>query len=776
MIAVGAGPAGFLWQMVGDLPLSFDSVWLLCVALGLAALAALIAVLRRPPTPRLTLAFGAIGLVLLALGAGELTWERASTQAVVVMVDLSPSTRAADYRDSSFLVRRIHDLLDGTPYVLRFFAAGSVEVPPTTERLADIPVEQTRYDPPAAGAVLLFSDCRFPIPQQSPPTYVVVDGGLEDVEDASVADVEIRGDEMAVKVKNGDSTRQLVLRGATGASPTTVPSGEMVVMRSIVPGAARVSAELSPGDAWPENDALSAVLPPPDQFDRWWVGGAGHAPGWRTLPPEELPTESAAYLAPAVIVLEDVSAAELTDEQRQRLQEYVRDLGGGLVILGGDHAFAAGEYEGTALEALSPLASSPPSPTTHWVFLADASGSMSAQAAGATRWKIVADALVRVLSHLPPQDVVSVGSFAERLEWWTDGRSVRDAQATPLPPASAYPHGPTNLQPALEAIARSVESKMPIQLLVLSDFDTQITRADLLAEQLESKGVHVNLLAIGEGAALAAMREIAAATGGTVIERTDPQQWADAAHELTRTAMPGLLQHQSLTFTFGPQVNIAAQTTSVWNRTWIKNSASRLAEAQFDRDSIPMSARWNVGEGQVLSAAFDPPPAVATRLAELVARPPHDPRFHVTWHTGSMLRVTVDATTNDDYINGERLTLKLSDGAKTVAMPVPQTGPGRYEVSTVASRSPCVATVRVNQQVVSRTAVAGRYAREFDALGNDHRAMEELARLSGGRVIAPDFARPVDIHWPRRPLPLSSWLAAVGALFIGLALVWWRLR
>ena len=760
--------------MVGDLPLSFDSVWLLCVALGLAALAVLIALLRRPTAPQLTVVGGGIGLLLLALGAGGLTWERASTQAVVVMVDLSPSTRTADYRDRSALVRRIHELLDGTPHVLRFFAAGGAEVASTTERLADIAVEQTRYDPPPAAAVLLFSDCRFAIPQQSPPTYVVVDGGLEDVEDASVAGVEIRGDDMAVTVKNGDTTRQLVLRGTTGASPTTVPSGEMVVMRPIAPGAARVSAELSPGDAWPENDALSAVLPPPDQFERWWVGGTGPRPGWRTLPPAELPTESAAYLAPATIVLENVAALELTDEQRQRLQQYVRDLGGGLVILGGDHAFAAGEYEGTPLEALSPLASSPPSPTTHWILLADASGSMSAPAAGATRWKIVNDALLRVLSNLPPEDVVSVGSFAERLQWWTDGRSVRDTQSSQLSPPSAYPHGPTNLQPALEAIARSVESEMPVQLLVLSDFDTQITRAALLAEKLKSKGVRVNLLAIGEGAALAAMRQIAAATGGTLVEQPDARQWADAARELTRMAMPRLLQHQSLTFTFGPQVNIAAQTTSVWNRTWIKNSASRLAGAQFNRDSIPMAARWNVGEGHVLSAAFDPPPDVATRLAALVARPPHDPRFHVAWHTGPMFRVTVDATTNDDYINGERLTLELSDGGKAVAVPVPQTGPGRYEISTAAPRSPSVATVRASGRVVGRTAVAGRYAPEFDALGNDHRAMEELARLSGGRVVAPDFARPLDIRWPRRPLPLSSWMAAAGALFIGLALAWWR--
>jgi len=762
--------------MLPDSPVSFDSMWALWVALGLATLAALVAAVRRPAAPRLTFISSAIGLILLALAAGGLTWQRATAGRVVVMVDLSPSTRTADYRDRAVLLRRIRELLDGAPYVLHFFADGVADVDASAARLPDIPVEQTRYLPPAGAAVLLFSDCRFSPPEQSPPTYVVVDIGLEDVEDASVANLEIRGSEMAATIKNTDSTRQLVLRGGVGASPTTVPSGDMVVTRPIAPSNSRVSAELSPGDAWPENDALATVVPPPDRFERWWVGGSGAGPAWRGLSPAELPRDAATYLAPAAIVLENVAASELSDEQLQRLQQYVRDLGGGLVILGGARAFAAGGYAGTQLEALSPLASHPPAPTTHWVLLADASGSMSAQAASATRWRIVTDAVVQLLPRLPPEDLVSVGSFAEKVQWWVEGRSVREAQAVPLPPTGAYPHGPTNLQPALEAIARTADSGMPIQLLVLSDFDTQITRPNELTGLLKSKGVHVNLLAIGEGTALAVLRQISTATGGTVIEQPDPRLWASSARDLTRAAAPRLLEEQPLTVAFAQEVGVAPQQARVWNRTWVKTSALRLAEARRSEDVLPMAARWNVGEGEVLAAAFDPPPAIAARLADLVSRPPRDPRFHVTWHTGPLLRAMVDAIGENDYLNGRRVTLEVSSAADAVDRLMPQTAPGRYELAVPAPRSPGVATVRVDGRVVSRKAVAGRYAPEFEALGNDHAAMRELASLSGGQVIAPDFARPLDIRWPRHPLPLSSWLAAAGALFISLGLAWWRVH
>jgi hypothetical protein len=411
--------------------------------------------------------------------------------------------------------------------------------------------------------------------------------------------------------------------------------------------------------------------------------------------------------------------------------------------------------------------------------LADSSGSMSSPAAGATRWKFVTDALLQILPHLPPDDVVSVGSFAESLQWWVEGKPVREAATIPLPPATAYPHGPTNLQPALEAIARSADRTMPVQLLVLSDFDTQVTNPQELAALLKSKNIRLHLLAIGEGAALPALRQIAVATGGRVVTEIDPSLWANSARELARQAGSKLLEHDPITIMpVDGTSTMRTQSESAWNRTWLKESATKMAEAHRGSETLPMAARWNAGEGRVLAMAFDPPAGSLDKWVGLVARPPHDPRFHVAWTTGATLRVVVDATSERSYLNGQPLLLDFSPAlTDQTAAPraIPQSGPGRYELAIPAPRSPCVATVRLAGRVIDRTAVAGRYAPEFDALGNDHAAMRELASRSGGEVIPPNRNKPLDIRWPARHVPLTSPLAAMGALCIAIGLVWSRI-
>lgn len=747
--------------------LSFDFSIGGWIVLALGASAVAIALVRRPAAPRLTFLLWLFGLILLATAAGKPAWNRRPSQTVTVMVDLSASTRTAQYRDRATLERRIHELLRDTPYRIEFFADGTRPLDPSLTHLPDLPSDQTTYTPPAAAAVLLFSDCRFPLPEQSPPTYVCVDIGLDDPPDAAVSNLETRGTEAAVSFRNSGRPRRTSFEGITSA-PTTLPSGSIVISRTIAPGATHLSAELSPGDPWPENDALRAVVPPPEKLERWRVGRSPATEGWRAIDPRALPTDASEYLAAGVIVLDNVSTSDLSDLQEQRLEQYVRDLGGGMLILGGDRAFAAGGYEGTPIDALSPLASDPPLPTTHWMLLADASGSMSESVPGGTKWKYVTDAIIGALPRLPQDDLASVGSFAESLQWWIEGRPVRDAAMTPLPPADAYPHGPTNLQPAVEHIAHSVDGRMPVQLLVLSDFDTQVTGAPELAELLNSKKVHLHLLAIGQGTALPILRQVAAQTGGSVLTELDPSRWSSAARKLARAAGAKLLRHDLIRVTFSSDAQgVPIQATDSWNRVWLKPKATLLAQTRENNESIPMGAEWNVGDGRVMAAAFSPSPAATEVLAARIAAPPRDPRFHVTWETESLLRVTIDAIDGKTYLNGQVMEIDLGGSTH----PIPETAPGRYELEIEAPRSPAIATLRAGGRVLERIALAGRYAPEFDAIGNDLPAMRDLASRSGGAVIPPNQGTPIDIHWPPQRVSMVPAMAIAGAFFIGLGLV-----
>ena len=76
--------------------------------------------------------------------------------------------------------------------------------------------------------------------------------------------------------------------------------------------------------------------------------------------------------------------------------------------------------------------------------------------------------------------------------------------------------------------------------------------------------------------------------------------------------------------------------------------------------------------------------------------------------------------------------------------------------------------------MIERYALADRYALEFEAIGNDHAAMEELARRSGGRVIGMGENEPVKMEWPGERVPMSSEFGIAGAGFVLSALWRWR--
>jgi hypothetical protein len=479
-------------------------------------------------------------------------------------------------------------------------------------------------------------------------------------------------------------------------------------------------------------------------------------------------------------VLNNVPATDLSLLQQDRLRQFVRDLGGGLVISGGDHAFAAGGYPGTVLEGLSPLASTPPRPTTHWMLLADASGSMNEPIGGATRWQFAAPAMVRALPHLPPDDVASVGGFSQDLTWWSANRSVRDTIPLPLPPPGMRPHGPTNLRPALDRIAAEAEPGIPRQLLVLTDADTDLGDPLPLISALKQKDIHVSLLAIGEGRALSALRQVVDATGGHYLREDETAKWSQAVEELTRQSSPRFLGDRPLALRFlGDLASMPKRDVSPWNQTWPKQGSTPLAEGTTDTgDRLTPAERWNLGEGAVVAAAFATDAGLVDRLAGLVAHRPRDPRLQISWETGPRLLVKIDAVDGQTYLNGLTPALELINPAtsQTDVHPIPQTGPGAYSLSLPAPRSPTIAAIRASGQIAERIAVAGRYAPEFDAIGTDRELMSTLADRTGGSVIDPQSTQPIPFHWPSREISLTPWLASCGGLLIAFGLVWWRVK
>ncbi|MBC8107038.1 MAG: hypothetical protein H7Z14_10650 [Anaerolineae bacterium] len=759
----------------------------LYAALAIIIVAIAIAALRRIALPRASLVLIALGMILLALATGAPVYRGHKTPEIAVMIDVSPSTRGAAYYQSERFRQRIAELLGTRSFRTYAFSESLEEVnpqQPLVERAAD----GTNFAPPPVDAIVLFSDANFDLPATVPPIQVVVDPLLERAADGAVTRMSINNDDVTIAVRNHvDATstpRYLQLEGLlpSASMPTgeTLGHGEFIFHASRDPNLRTIVARVMGQDRWPENDEMRIFAPPLSSIERWWIG-AGRPPpdaGWQAIPPDSLPLEAAAYLAPSVILLDNVPADAIAPAAQQRIAQYVRDLGGSLIIIGGENSFGAGGYFGTTLESLSPLSSAPPAPTRHWIFLADSSGSMAGTLPGnsQTKWQHAVEAMLRALPSIPPNDLVTIGSFARDVRWWSTSRTAAETRQLNLPPPDVTPNGPTNLQPALEQIAPR-GSEMPTEFLILSDADAAITDTEDLARKLTSAKIRVHLLATGaDPPADNPVSRIVRATGGQQFRESDPTRWSSRVKELLRATMPELLARGMGTLTFDPSANLPPRDVELWNRTWPKPETELLATIFGNGNATAGGAQWNLGAGQAVALAFPATSQEISALANQAERMPRDPRFSVRREEGADLKITIDAIEQDRYLNGLPLQLMLRDDSSSAPITVPftQAAPGRYELSTPAPRTSKLATIVQDGRVIERFALAGRYPREFDAIGNDRDAMRELARRTGGRVIEPADAQTLDIKGPTRNIALTSELAFAGAALIAIGLLHWR--
>jgi hypothetical protein len=778
-------PGTLQWLAMGETAISF--AWPIegVAAIVLVVLATVVAQSRRVDLAGWAFWSITTGLLLIALACAGPIWHRSNPGRLAVMVDLSSSTRGAAFRDASEVRRRLRELEGDMPYDLFGFAGGNQPIDPAGP-WNEMPADETVFSPVPAGAIVLFSDARFALPGASPPVYVVEDPGLEEPDDAAVEDLQIRDRTVSATVRNSGPTRTFSIvedrraSSTSTASPspaTTQPiaNGVKTVERDLSAGTAGVSVEIDPGDLWPENDRLETLVSPPMGSERWWIGDSAAQAGWRTFSPGEIPTAADAFLAPSLIVLNDVPADQISPTALDRLSQYVQDLGGTLLIIGGPHAFSAGGYQGTRLETLSPLASWPPTPMQRWIILVDSSGSMSGDVApGVSRWKTASDAAVAVLRKLPPADEVEIGQFSDAVAWWSTGKSAKETSELALPPSDAGPHGPTNLEAALNSLAAKSRANVPTDIILISDCDARIDDEAKLAAALRGSHSRLNVLAIGSGEGLPAIQQIAARTAGAVLSQGDPAKWIESARQIVLGALPTLVEKSVVEYEFiGAAKEIPGGQAREWNHLWLKKDADLWATATHDGNSVAMAASWIAGFGRVAATAFSISNGRLNQLAELVAQRPKDPRFSVHWNTRSILQVTVDAVDGKNAMNDLKFSLHLMGAPLPIDLT--QTGPGRYMAELPAPRESTVAMLRIGGETIDRIAVAGRYPKEFDAIGNDHEAMRTLAEQTGGAVITPDQHRRIDFHWPKREVGLTGWLAVGGVVLIVAGLLRWGL-
>lgn len=225
------------------------------------------------------------------------------------------------------------------------------------------------------------------------------------------------------------------LRNGRQEMAVSIPVGE--------PGLHRYRVELSPVDPAADGTAANNVLgalqrvvgPPRVLVVAQQTQMAGFLPNLLTaggaeveiVSPAGIPADLAGLARYDSTILSDVPAESLPPGAMELLERYVRDLGRGLVMVGGPDSFGPGGYADTPVERALPvymdLRGRGRQPRVALMLVIDKSGSMAG-----TKVEMAKEAAVRSLRLLRPDDRAAVLAFDSVPQW-----------VAPLTPVSELP-------------------------------------------------------------------------------------------------------------------------------------------------------------------------------------------------------------------------------------------------------------------------------------------------------------------------------------------------
>jgi Ca-activated chloride channel family protein len=477
-----------------------------------------------------------------------------------------------------------------------------------------------------------------------------------------------------------------------------------------------------------------------------------------------LPGTLAGFLPYDGVILDNVPGFGLSYEKMETLEKYVRDAGGGLLMLGGENSFGAGGYYKTPVERALPVDMDVKSqiqmPRLSLVIVADKSGSMGGMATtGEAKIDVVKSAAFSAVELLNPFDRAGLLAFDADFEWTVPLTEAgnRDQIAREL--STLSPGGGTILYPALEEAHRALTaSPSPLRhIIVLSDGLTNPGDFERLVGRIARDAITVSTVAVGDDADKALLARIATWGGGRFYAASDPRAVPRIFMTETILVSRGLLIEKR----FLPSVwsaneiigGISADQLPPLDGfvlSYMKNGAEKVLTALYD---APLLAAWRYGLGKSAAftadmgnrwgaswAAWDQFPRFAAQLVRWIEKTGSADVLHPQLSlSGGKGSVRVDA--HDElgrFVNGVDIqATALGPGGTREQVPIPQTGPGLYEGSFRAELAgDYVVTISAPAHAPRTLGVSRPYSDEYRILGADARLLDRLAESTGGKRAA----------------------------------------
>jgi Ca-activated chloride channel family protein len=505
--------------------------------------------------------------------------------------------------------------------------------------------------------------------------------------------------------------------------------------------------------------------------------------------PHGLPT-SAARLSPYhAVVLEDLPALALSRLQMEALRDYVRDLGGGLVVVGGPQAFGVGGYARTALEEALPVFMEVRHrvalPSMALVLVLDTSGSMGGAGTETAKVELAKEVARSVVELLGDHDRIGVIQFDQDYRWLVPLVPARERDRIVAQVGRLRAGGGTDMLPALRAsyeALRTAQARVK-HVIVLSDGQTDPGEFERWVRRMRAERITLTAVSVGKDADVPFMRSLARWGGGRHYLARDPSALPQILVTEAFVSSRSYLVEGRFTPRRSPGELLRGIPSVPALLGYVATSPKPGAVVELSsgqRD--PILAAWRYGLGRAVAFTSDAVPRWAVEWQSW----PSFARFWsqvVRWAmrgdaggldlhaevAGSRLRVAADARSPaGEELDGLDVRARVVGFGRAQEVQLRQTAPGWYEGDVLLGESGTY-TVAVTALDGGRTVgqavrpVVVPYPPELRDLEPDPALLARVAEAGGGRVLrSPHEAlSPPEGGWDYR----DAWpLATAGAL------------
>lgn len=515
----------------------------------------------------------------------------------------------------------------------------------------------------------------------------------------------------------------------------------------------------------------------------------------------QFPTSLPQLAAYEGIVLLNQSAYSYSEAQQELMRQYIKDTGGGLVMVGGPESFGAGGWIGSPLADALPIRLDPPQKrqmprgalalVIHSVEIPR----------GVYFGKEVANAAVDALSRLDLVGIIEYQGMGGT-DWVYPLSVVGDRgevkRAIQNLTFGDMPSFDPSLQLALSGLANAAAGQK--HCIVISDGDPSLSRS--LLRQFQQSGITISAVGVNPHSPndTSTLRTMARVTGGTYYAvannalATLPQIFIKEAQTIRRAL---IWEGEP----FAPaRTGVPTETMRGINAVPPIGGYVVAAEREGlslvtlrGQEEDPIAAQWQYGLGRVVTFTSD----ASTRWAgnwvawsgfsqfweqhiRWTMRPSGDATMRVsTENIGEKTRVIIEALDPD----GQRLNFAdfqaraSTPSGEGVSVEILQVGPGRYEgeintsdageyVLNMQYRAPG-ADANILQGS-AQAAITRPFADEFKALETNLPLLKQVASITGGRVLPAD---PTQANlWDRTALEIPVTLTPAWLLFAIIAI------